>query len=60
MHSYSNRVYMHDYCSKCVNIHNFKRTDMGSLWLKYVKFLSFSIMQEYIRADADTLKLVVL
>ena len=26
--SYCNHAYMHGYCSKCVNIHNFRKTDV--------------------------------
>ena len=46
MHSYNNRVYMHSYCSKCVNIIVLKGLMQEVLWLKCAKFISFSIMQE--------------
>ena len=29
MHSYSNYVYLHDYCSNCAFMHNFTPTDVG-------------------------------
>ena len=30
MDNYNNSVYIHCYYSKCVNIHNFRMTDVGS------------------------------
>ena len=30
IHNYSNRVYLHGYCSMCANIHSFRMTDVGS------------------------------
>ena len=38
IHSYGNRVYLHDYCNKCVYIHIFTPTDVGSFGEKLCKF----------------------
>lgn len=27
MHDYNNRVYLHDYCNNCANLHNFRQAD---------------------------------
>ena len=48
--SYSNHTYIDDYCSKCVNMHNFRRTDMEDFWDKMCKigcFLYFANVYIY-------------
>ena len=38
IHNYNSHVYLHGYCSKCVNIHIFTPTDVGSFGGKLYKF----------------------
>ena len=38
---YSNRVYMHGYCSNCAKMHNFIPTNMGDFLLKLCKINHF-------------------
>ena len=39
--SYSNHAYMHSYCSKYVNIHSFRMTDVEDFWGKMCKVCYF-------------------
>ena len=41
IHSYSNCAYLHGYCGKCVNMHIFTHTDVGSFGGKLCKFCPF-------------------
>ena len=56
IHSYSNHVYMHGYNSKCVNMHNFKRTGVEDLLGKMYKigcFLYFANVYDALTNDSN-------
>ena len=42
--SYSNRAYMHGYCSTCAFMHNFTPTDVSFCWSKCAYLDTFSIL----------------
>ena len=39
--SYSNRVYMHSYCSNGAYLHTFTLTDVGIFWVIMCKMMQF-------------------
>ena len=39
--SYGNRAYIHSYCSKCINIYSFRRTEVEDFWGKMCKICCF-------------------
>ena len=41
MQRYSNRAYMHGYCSICAFMHNFTPTDVGVFLVKMYKMKGF-------------------
>ena len=50
---------MHGYCSKCVNIHSFRETDVEDFWGKMCKigwFLHFA--KFYTSTDVDALSML--
>ena len=50
---------MHGYCSKCVNIHSFRTTEVEDFGVKCVKFVAFCILQMFTSTDVDALTLNV-
>ena len=49
---------MHGYCSKCVNMHSFRRTDVEDFSVKCVKLVAFCILQMFTSTDVDALNLI--
>ena len=58
--SYSNRAYMHYYCSTFVYIHNFASTDISVFWVKCVKLTTFCILHNFTTSDAVVLNIPII
>ena len=50
---------MHGYCSKCANIHSFRRTEVEDFGVKCAKFVAFCIFQMFTSTNMDALILNV-